>query len=165
MHAEPFYFIVKLIHIGSLIAWLGPTLGAWWMLRLANYQFGEPSMISQFLYVSFLHLLRIEHIAFMLLILSGAGMVWLNPAPPPPWLWFKLGLLLMIILPVEIFDIWFSHYKLPSVFALRHPSRPYNKQETALLHVYHRRFVPLALLLLPPTLLSMFWLAIYKPIW
>lgn len=165
MHTEPLYFIIKVIHLGSLIAWLGPTLGAWWMLRLANRQFGEPSMISQFLYVSFLHLLRVEHSAFVLLLISGAGMVWFSPVLPQPWLWFKLTLLLVVIIPLEIFDIWFSHYKLPRVFAVRHPSRPYSKQESALLHVYHQRFVPLALILLPPTILSIFWLAIYKPMW
>ena len=64
---------LKLVHIGALVFWIGPTLGAWWMLRVANYRFGEPGMVSQHLYQAFLHVLWVEHGAFAVLLLSVTG--------------------------------------------------------------------------------------------
>ncbi|MGB5538315.1 MAG: hypothetical protein WBN08_20710 [Thiogranum sp.] len=80
---------LKLIHIGALVFWIGPTLGAWWMLRVANHRFGEPGMVSQHLYQAFLHLLWVEHGAFIALLLSGAAMAWLQGWFGQPWLTVK----------------------------------------------------------------------------
>ena len=70
---EWIFTALKLIHIGALVFWIGPTLGAWWMLRVANHRFGEPGMVSQHLYQAFLHLLWVEHSAFIALLLSMPG--------------------------------------------------------------------------------------------
>ncbi len=164
MLTEHLYPFLKLLHLSSLIFWLGPSLGAWWMLRLGNRQFGEPGLTSQFLYLMFFRLVQVEHIAFASLLCSGLGMALFTHGLAQHWLLLKLILLTLIVLPIEIVDIWFGNFRLPQLFKQRHPVRPYSRQEQHVLLMYHQRFVPLALLLLPPTLLVMFWLAISKPL-
>lgn len=163
MLPDNFYPFFKLVHLASLICWLGPSLGGWWMLRLGNRQFGEPGMASQFLYLVFFKLVHIEHIAFGSLLCSGLGMALVSHGLSQHWLILKLLLLVTIVVPIEAVDIWFGNFRLPQLFKQRHPVRPYSRQEQHLLLMYHQRFVPFALLLLPPALLAMFWLAVSKP--
>ena len=142
--------LLKVIHISALLVWIGPTLGAWWMLRLASRRFGDPGMVSQYLYQAFLDLLWLEHGAFAALLLSGVSLAWLHDAFGQPWLQLKLLLVLAIVVPLEVFDIWLGHVRLPRLFHHRHPSRPYSKRETRLLALYHRRLTRTALWLMPP---------------
>ncbi len=158
------YSILKILHIGSLIFWLGPTLGAWWLLRATTYRFGEPSIISQYLYRLFLKVTEIEHIALMTLLITGGLLGMLLDSYQQTWLLIKLTLILVILLPFEALDIWLCHYKLANMFERRHPSTPYAIEENRLLAFYHHQFVPLALLFIPITVLIIFWLVISKPI-
>lgn len=164
MSFELLYPFLKLLHLASLIFWLGPSLGAWWMLRLGNRQFGEPGLASQYLYLVFFKLVQLEHIAFASLLGSGIGMACISHGLAQHWLLVKLSLLITIVLPIELIDIWFGNIQLPRLFNQRHPVRPYSTQERQILRRYHQRLVPVALLLLPPTLVLMFWLAISKPL-
>lgn len=154
--------LVKLVHIGALVFWIGPTLGAWWMLRVANYRFGEPGIVSQFLYQVFLHLLWVEHIAFAVLLLSGASLAWLHGWWGASWLDVKLLLVFAVVVPLEIFDIWLGHVRLPGLFRHRHPSRPYSAKETALLDLYHGRLTRVALWVMPVVVALIMWLAVSK---
>ena len=158
------YIILKAVHIASLIFWLGPSLGAWWLLRSTTHRFGEPSITSQFLYQMFLKVAGIEHIALITLLASGVVMGVLTDSFNQSWLVLKLLLVAVIVVPLEIIDIWFCHYKLPRLFHHRHPSRPYAAQESRLLETYHYRFVPIALVSIPLAVMSIFWLVIGKPI-
>jgi len=153
---------LKLVHIGALVFWIGPTLGAWWMLRVANHRFGEPGMVSQHLYQAFLHVLWIEHSAFAVLLLSGAAMAWLQGWFGQPWLTVKLLLVLAVVLPLELLDIWLGHVRLPRLFHHRHPSRPYSAQESALLDLYHGRLTRIALWVMPVAVILIIWLAVGK---
>ncbi|MBI3563380.1 MAG: DUF2269 domain-containing protein [Gammaproteobacteria bacterium] len=163
MSYETLYPVLKLLHLGSLILWLGPSLGAWWMLRLSNIHFGEPSLHSQFMYQIFLQLLRLEHVAFVGVIGSGITLAGISHGFGFPWLQLKIMIILLVIAPLEIIDIWYSNIRLTRLFIQRHPSRPYSLSERRWLDNYHYRFVPMALVLMPPTLLAILWLAIGKP--
>ena len=157
------FVVFKTIHIASLIFWLGPSLGAWWLLRATTHRFGEPSITSQFLYQMFIKVAGIEHLALISLLTSGLLMGAMTDGFAQSWLWLKLCFVAVIVIPLEVIDIWFCHYKLPRLFLRRHPSRPYAIQESRLLASYHTRFVPLALICLPLAVISIFWLAIAKP--
>ena len=157
------YALLKGIHIASLIFWLGPSLGAWWLLRATTHRFGEPSLTSQFLYRMFLKVAGIEHLALLTLIASGVMMAIITDSFTQSWLLMKLLLVVLIVLPLEVIDIWYCHYKLPALFHQRHPSRPYASQEQQLLNSYHYRFVPIALICVPLSVMSIFWLVISKP--
>lgn len=162
MNTEYLYGILKLLHLGALLLWIGPTLGGWWLLRCANHRFGEPGMVSQYLYSVFLKLLWLEHAALVVLLGSGLAMAFLYDWIGADWLYYKLILVVLVILPLELVDIWVGHRKLPALFNGRHPSRPYSRRESRLLNFYHRLFTPLALLLMPPGTAAIMWLAITK---
>jgi hypothetical protein len=153
---------IKLVHIGALVFWIGPTLGGWWMLRVANHRFGEPGMVSQHLYQAFLRLLWVEHLAFAALLASGVLLAWRHGWFGQPWLNVKLLLVLAVVLPLELLDIWLGHVCLPRLFRHRHPSRPYAAWETAMLERYHGRLTRVALWLMPPAVTGIIWLAVGK---
>ena len=44
------YSLLKLIHIGSLVLWLGPALGSWLVLRYMQRQQGELSPATGLVY-------------------------------------------------------------------------------------------------------------------
>jgi hypothetical protein len=154
--------LTKLVHIGALIFWIGPTMGAWWMLRAANYRFDEPGMVSQFLYQVFLRLLWVEHLAFAVLLSSGAAMAWLHGRWGASWLEMKLVLVFTVVVPLELVDIWLGHIRLPALFRHRHPSRPYSAREMTLLDLYHGRLTRIGLRVLPVVVALIMWLAVSK---
>ncbi len=157
------YSILKITHIISLIFWLGPSLGAWWILRSTTHRFGEPSITSQFLYLAFLRITWIEHAALFMLISTGLALAFISNSYTEDWFILKALLITTIILPIELVDVWFCHIKLPGIFNLRHPSRPYADMEKSLLTLYHHRFIPLAIAIIPIVILTIFWLVFTKP--
>ena len=84
------YVVLKAIHIASLIFWLGPSLGAWWLLRATTHRFGEPSLTSQFLYRMFLKVAGVEHIALLTLLASGILIAFITDSFTQSWLILKL---------------------------------------------------------------------------
>lgn len=155
--------VIKLIHLGALILWLGPGIGAWWMLRRALFRFDDPGMVSHFLYRAFLRLMWLEHAALAVLLASGLLLAGFTHAYASEWFRYKVLLVALIVLPLEIVDVWFSHVRLPAILRGRHPSQPYAPAEIHTLRVYHNRFTPVAVLLLPATIVVIMWLAIGKP--
>ena len=165
LDASIWFPIVKVIHLGALVIWLGPSGGAWMVLMLARHKAGEPSLVSHYLYRGFFQMLWLEHLGFFALIASGAillGMYGLG-ALEATWLKLKLALVLLVIFPIEVPDLWFSHRGLPAIFASRRPDAPYTESEQRLLDSYHRRFVPITLPILLAAVVVIMWLAIAKP--
>lgn len=158
-----FISAIKIVHLSALILWLGPGLGAWWMLRHALYRFDDPSLVSHFFYRAFLRLMWLEHLALAVILASGTALAVLTHAYESEWFRYKLLLIVLVVVPLEIVDIWYSHVRLPAILCDRHPSRIYAPAEAHTLHVYHNRFTPAAILLLPATVLIIMWLAIGKP--
>lgn len=157
------YTSLKLIHLASLILWLGPGLGAWIMMLLINRHFGEPGRVSHLVYQAFLRLMWLEHIALVTLLLSGALLGWQSAQFDASWLQTKLLVIVLLIIPMEIIDIWFVHLRLPCLFAKRQADSPYNTNEAYLLQLYHQRFTPLALVITPLAVVGIMFLAIAKP--
>lgn len=155
---------VKVLHLGALVLWLGPSGGAWLVLMLARRQVGEPGVVTHYLYRGFLQMLWFQHLG--LLMMLGTGILLLSiygfDAIGMTWLKLKLALVLGVIIPIEIADMWFSHKRLPGIFSSRRPDAPYTVQERHLLSLYHRRFVPVALPALLATVVAIMWLAVAK---
>lgn len=162
-----FWFpIVKVIHLGALVIWLGPSGGAWMVLMLARRKAGEPSLVTHYLYRGFFQMLWLEHAGFFALLASGIVMLGMFDFAmvQAKWLTIKLAILLLVILPIEVADLWFSHRGLPQLFVSRRPDAPYTERERRLLDAYHRRFVPVALPILLGAVVTMMWLAVAKPV-
>jgi uncharacterized membrane protein len=161
-----FWFpIIKVVHLGALVIWLGPSGGAWMVLMLARRKAGEPSLVTQYLYRGFFQMLWLEHLGFFTMLASGVILLAMLgfEMTTARWLMLKLAILFLVILPIEAVDLWFSHRGLPRIFLSRRPDAPYTGDEKRLLDLYHRRFVPIGLPVLLAAVLAMMWLAVAKP--
>lgn len=158
------YIILKILHLGALILWVGPGLGAWIMMLVINQRFGEPSRVSHLTYLLFLRLMWLEHIALVVLLTSGALLAWQTGQFTAAWLQMKFFIICLLLLPLEAVDIWFVHLRLPRLFDRREVNTPYSRSEYRLLQLYHQRFTPVALITLPLAVLSIMYLAIGKPL-
>ena len=158
------YITIKLVHLGALVLWLGPGIGAWIMMVIINRHFGEPSRISSLAYQLFLRLMWLEHAALAIMIISGLLLASYTGQFDSTWLQLKLMIIGLILLPLEAIDIWFVHHRLPRLFSKRRANTPYSVSEYKLLTLYHRRFTPLALAVLPVAVISIMWLAIGKTV-
>ena len=156
------YAALKVIHIGSLIMWLGPALGSWLVLRYMQQQEGELSAATAKVYRVFFWTLTLEHIALVSLLLSGATMAFMFGFISMPWLQQKLWLVLLIIVPLEIVDIWLGNWKVKRLIAKRSAGSALTPRQQALVQFYHKAFTNLALITLPATVLVIMWLAVSK---
>ena len=146
------YSTLKVIHLGCLVFWLGPTLGSWWVLL--NIKKSNNNQATLAVYRIFLQTLWLEHIAFLGLIISGAAMASIAHAWGQPWLTTKLIIISAIIIPLEIVDIYIGNFKLPKLIS--------EKGQSKLEHFYHGIFTKIAVILLPPSVLAILILAVTK---
>lgn len=114
------YLIGKLVHLLSLILWVGPPLGAYYILWQVHRSRDRTQMVWAQRYVE--RVLVVEHIAFVVLILSGAYLVWLTDGAllNMPWLQKKLWLFAGVLV-FELVDIWISHFVLAHILEEKDP--------------------------------------------
>jgi uncharacterized membrane protein len=162
MTAIDMFVALKILHIGSLIFWLGPSLGAWFVLLVLRKYAGELTPATHLAYRVFIKMLILEHVAFVALIASGTGMTCLVYGFNQPWLQWKLLIILLLVVPLEILDLWYGNIKLAQIFS-RFNEAGYNMQQTKTLHIYHVRVTRTAIAIIPISVLAIMWLVIAKP--
>ncbi|MEJ2382399.1 MAG: DUF2269 family protein [Gammaproteobacteria bacterium] len=156
--------LLKLAHIGGLILWLGPSGGAWLLLQRAKRRLDPSTPEYQALYRDFLPFFWVEHLGLLMLLGSGVLLVIVYGHPALEWTWLrlKLALVLCVIVPIEVVDIWFGHVRLPRWFSRRESTvvrkEPYDAYEA-----YERKFVPVSLPILLVAIVLVLWLAVAKP--
>jgi uncharacterized membrane protein len=156
------FVALKVLHIGSLVFWLGPSLGAWFILMAMRKQLGEITSATHLAYRVFIKMLILEHVAFVALIISGIGMAILVFGFSQPWLQWKLLFILLLIVPLEILDIWYGNFKLPQIFS-RLNDAGYDTKQIRTLHIYHAYVTRIAIAIIPVSVLAIMWLVIAKP--
>ncbi len=77
------------------------------------------------------------------------------------WLQWKLALVLIIILPLELFDVWLGNVKLHKLF--RQAEMLDDEASKRILSAYHITLTRTAIFILPITMLAIFCLVIAKP--
>ena len=169
MEAGYWFPLIKLLHIGGLILWLGPSGGAWLLLQLAKRQISEQSVDFRKLYGEYLKFFWVEHLGLFLLIVSGLLLLGTYGYAALDWMWLKLKLALIIcvIAPIEALDIWFGHIRLPRQFSSnqwRSEPKEDEKGKINSYEFYERRFAPISLPPLLLTVVAIMWLAIAKPL-
>jgi hypothetical protein len=156
---------LKLAHLGGLILWLGPSGGAWLLLQKAKRRLDPDSAEYRALYRDFLPFFWVEHFGLLLLVGSGVAMLFVYGSGALDWTWLRIKLLLVlcVLLPIEVLDIWFGHLRLPRWFAAMRELRgePAGRDEYA---AYERKFVPVSLPILLATVVIIMWLAVAKPL-
>lgn len=156
------FIALKILHIGSLIFWLGPSLGAWFILMAVRKQLGEITPATHLAYRVFIKMLILEHVAFVVLIASGISMAILVFGFNQPWLQWKLLIILLLIVPLEILDIWYGNIKLPQIFS-RLNEAGYDTKQIRTLNIYHTFITRIAIVIIPVSVLAIMWLVIAKP--
>jgi hypothetical protein len=152
------YLIGKLIHLVSLIFWIGPPLGAYFMLIGAHRSNDKARIVWAERCTE--RVLAIEHVAFIVLLASGAYLVWLSDGAmlAMPWLQKKLWAVGGVV-AFETFDIWISHRVWARVLADADPTSSVAWRRA--MRLRSRLFVaaiPVALVLLP----AIFYFAVAK---
>lgn len=79
-----------------------------------------------------------------------------------PWLQWKLLIILCVIIPLELLDIWYGNIKLAKLFATIDRTA-YLPDETRTLFVYHRYITGIAIVVIPISVSGILWLVIAKP--
>ena len=147
----------KLIHFLSLILWLGPATGAYWILIRLEKKSGPSPLLEKF----YEEVLIVEHLAFILLLLSGWALwrEWGTGLFQLPWLKVKL-LLVAVILMIELFDIGLSHiyFRIAIRGHLPTHSRRFEKFKK-IRGTFYALSIPLLLILI----FLVFFLAFFKP--
>jgi hypothetical protein len=114
----PFYLYIKALHVFSVGIWSFSTAVAWSFylkpaLRAARRNPEDPTLRAR--RDEFMRRFDsgtwLEHVAFVLLVLSAAVMLWITQVDLTRWsfvtLMFWLGI--FVILPMEVIDIYLSH--------------------------------------------------------
>lgn len=161
-----FWFpLIKLLHLGGLILWLGPSGGAWLLIQLSKRRLDQQSIEYNELYRDFTKFFWVQHLGLFLLLGSGVLLLSMYGHTALSWTWvqLKIALVLCVILPIEVMDMWFGHIRLPRQFSSRHRNTISNKKMNSL-ELYERRFVPISLPILLVTVVVIMWLAIAKPV-
>lgn len=72
--------------------------------------------------------------------------------------------MLLIIVPLEIVDIWLGNWKVNRLIAARSAGSALTSRQQALVQFYHKAFTNLALITLTATVLVIMWLAVSKQV-
>jgi len=135
------------------------------LLQLAKRRLDPQSAEYRDLYRDFLPFFWLEHFGLLLLLGSGILLLSLYGFPALEWTWlrWKLALVLCVLVPIEILDIWFGHVRLPRWFSSDTPGAG-EKGRMDSYDAYERRFVPVSLPLLLIAVVVILWLAVARPV-
>ena len=106
------YALLKLVHLLAVVLWIGPPLGAYYILFAAHRDSGGDGAADRILFAERAaeRVLLFEHIALVILVVSGGLLVFIGPWQlfGTPWLAKKMILFAGVLL-FEVFDIWLAH--------------------------------------------------------
>ena len=161
------YLIVKFFHVISVMLWAGSAIGAFWFILVARRERMKSANRNEELVRRddwvrhhFNNILKIEHIAFPLVITTGVALIFLaNWDISTGWLYWKLGIVVLIIIPMEIIDTWLSHFYVPPTISNKQQNpTAYNKAI-----VVQENFLKIATPTVAITIPTIMYMAITKP--
>ena len=163
-----YYLYIKAVHVFSAGLWAFSTAVAWpYYLKpaLRAARRNPNDLLLRQRRDEFMRRfdkgVRVEHVAFVLLVLSAVLMLWIGQVDLTRWSFITLLLWLgiLVILPMEAFDIYLSH--LGGNKSHLHAKGDTERYERAM--EWHWTFLritePLVMVLIP----TMFFIAIVKP--
>ncbi|ERP90094.1 hypothetical protein Q670_14445 [Alcanivorax sp. P2S70] len=114
----PWYLQIKFVHLLFVMIWSFSTAVAYtWYVKSAWLAWqrtpDDPHRLERrnWTMEQFDRGASLEHIAFPIVLATGALMVWLTGwGMDSHWLMVKLAIVIGIFIPVEVFDYWISHF-------------------------------------------------------
>jgi len=122
-----YFLYIKFIHIFFAFLWVlivppatSVFLKSAMMDQLADPDNEELNRRVWWVWDQLDKLIILEHIAWPVLIITGPILLACTGWPvDTPWLAAKLAIIIVIYVPMEIYDIWFSHFYCPRAQANR----------------------------------------------
>jgi uncharacterized membrane protein len=153
------YAVWKLVHVVGVIFWIGPPIGAYLMLARAHRS-GDRARVRLLERETEL-VLRLEHVAFVVLLASGAAMVAVAGAGALQWPWLRFKLVAVAyIVAFEVLDVVVEHGVTRRVYAADDPrAHPEWGKMLARRKLLALAALPVVVVALPAAL----WLAVTKP--
>lgn len=114
----PWYQQIRFVHLLAVMIWSFSTAVAYtWYVKSAwlgwQRQPDDPARRARRDWVmeQFDRGAILEHVAFPLVIVTGLSLFWLGGwSLASGWLLVKLALVVIIFVPMEVFDYWISHF-------------------------------------------------------
>lgn len=156
------YGIIKLVHLGALVFWLGPPLGAWLVLKTVEDGSYKPNSLAKRVSRVFYLTVILEHLAFISLLATGFLMAFKYDLLGAAWLSQKIFIVLLVIVPLEIFDVLLGNWIASTASKKLYAGRPLKSWERYWLEVYHGIFTKIALIIIPLSVLIIMYLATSK---
>lgn len=105
-------------------------------------------------------ILKVEHTAFPLVIITGVALFILgNWSADSRWLFWKLAVIMLIFIPMEIYDTWLSHFYVPPT--IRNKDKNLGAYNKAI--IVQENFLKIATPLIAITIPAVIFLAVTKP--
>lgn len=113
------YNLYKLIHIVAIAIWLGPSAGGYFMIIVSHLN-KEPNM-EMWLRQQYLGLIYVETASFLIVVLTGLGMIYSTrwTILKAWWLRIKLSIVLVVILPLVLMQFYIYETIVKSAFITR----------------------------------------------
>lgn len=156
------YTLLKLVHIGSLVFWLGPALGAWLVLKFANKETDYSNPVAARVSRMFFFSIVIEHVAFVVLLTTGFTLAIKYQMMGVTWLNQKLYIIMLVVIPLEVVDVLLGNWLASNAEKKLYQGRQITSWEQKALNFYHGLFTKLALILIPTSVLAIMYLVIGK---
>ena len=156
------YGLLKLLHIGALIFWLGPPLGAWLVLKAVEDGSYQTNSVAEKVSKVFFITLIIEHVAFVTLLLSGFYLAFTYQLFGADWLTYKLYIVLLVVVPLEIIDVLLGNWIASTASKKLYQGQSIPKWQQKGLALYHGAFTKLALIIIPLAVVAIMFLATSK---
>lgn len=156
------YAILKLVHLGALVFWLGPPLGAWLVLRAVEDGTYRPGSLAKKVSRVFYMTVIVEHIAFLALLVTGFLMAFKYDLLSSVWLTQKLCIVFLVVMPLEIADVFLGNWIASRASRKLYEGGVLSGWEKAGLKLYHGIFTKIALVVIPLSVLAIMYLATSK---
>lgn len=156
------YGILKLIHIGALVFWVGPPLGAWLVLKAVEDGSYQPNTLTERVSRIFYLTIILEHVAFITLVSTGFLLALEFGFLGAEWLTQKILLVCLVVIPLEILDILLGNWIASSASKKLYAGKPLKHWEQKGLDIYHGIFTKAALIIIPLSVLLIMYLATSK---
>ncbi len=156
----------KLIHLSAAIVWCASALGAFWYVIVAWWERRklpeDQELVRRDEWVRwhFLVVVILEHVSFLVLLPSGWYlMTSMGYKLAMGWLAAKVAIVVFVLIPLEVFDIWLSHWQVPRT----HLRRVENPDAYARAVRLHNIFLVVGMAVVGICIPAILWLVVFKP--
>lgn len=164
---------LRWVHVGAFTVWSASALGAYYLVLVAardrrrSPADAEIARRDEWVRTRFLDVVWLEHLAIAALLASGVWRAYrfgllesVDTLLAARWLRWKLALIVFLIVPFEVYDIWLSHWHMPRLLK----KEPAGSAVRERAWRRHDLFMWIGGAILAVVIPWIAWLAIFRPV-